>query len=126
MPRIGDRIQETDWKKENPAPVIECTEQVKVEPAFEVKVSLGKEIAHLNTTEHHIAWISLYEKYIHAVGGYEFAAHGESTEGPNLGSVYFHHEVTAHLKIMKTGTLHTVAYCNLHGLWESFKDIHAV
>ena len=28
--------------------------------AFEVKVSLGKEIAHPNTTEHHIAWISLF------------------------------------------------------------------
>jgi superoxide reductase len=58
--RLGDRIQEADWKKEKHVPVIEVPDQVKVDEVFEVKVSLGKEIAHPNTTEHHISWISLY------------------------------------------------------------------
>ena len=58
--KIGDRIQEADWKKEKHVPVIECQDQVKLNEVFNVKVSLGKEISHPNTTEHHIRWISLF------------------------------------------------------------------
>ena len=57
--KLGDRIQEADWKKEKHVPVIECPDQEKLSETLEVKVSLGKEIAHPNTTEHHIRWISL-------------------------------------------------------------------
>ena len=58
------------------------------------------------------------------MGRYEFAAHEESNEAPNLGQVYSRHEARAYFKIKKTETLHAAAYCNIHGLWESFKDIH--
>jgi superoxide reductase len=60
MLKLGERIKEGDWKAEKHVPVIECPDQVKANELFEVKVSLGKEIAHPNTTEHHIRWISLY------------------------------------------------------------------
>jgi superoxide reductase len=93
-----------------------------------VKASLGKEIAHPNTTEHHIRWISLYfhperGNFTYDVGHFAFNAHGESIKGPNEGPIYTHHEVTAALKLNESGTLHAMAYCNIHGLWESSKEI---
>jgi len=129
--RLGDRIQEADWKKEKHVPVIECPDEVKADEVFEVKVGVGEEIGHPNTTEHHIRWISLYfhpegASSPYDVGHYEFNAHGESVAGPNQGPVYTHHAVSASLKINKSGTLHALAYCNIHGLWESSKEISVV
>lgn len=128
MAELSERIQRADWKAEKHVPVIECPDQVKADEMFEVKVSIGKEISHPNTTEHHINWISLYfhpdgEKFPFHVGHFEFNAHGESTAGPNQGPVYTHHAVTAMLKVSKPGTLHALAMCNIHGLWESSKEI---
>ncbi len=126
--RFGDRIQQADWKKEKHVPVIECPDEVQAGEPFEVKVGLGKEIAHPNTTEHHISWVSLYfhpegDKFSYDAGHFEFNAHGESAAGPNQGPVYTHHQVTATLRINKPGTLYAVAMCNIHGLWESNKEI---
>ena len=128
MAKLANNIQTADWKAEKHVPVIESPDQVKEGVNFNVKVTLGKEIAHPNTTEHHIRWITLYfhahgEKFNYEVGHFEFNAHGESTEGANKGSVYTNHEVTASLKLSKPGTLHALAFCNIHGLWESSKDI---
>jgi len=128
MADFSERIQKADWKKEKHVPVIEAPDKVKADELFQVKVTLGKEIAHPNTTEHHIRWISVFfhpdgGKFSFQVGHFEFAAHGESVDGPNKGPVYTHHEVTASLKINKSGTLHALAFCNIHGLWESSKAI---
>lgn len=128
MMELSERIQKGDWKKEKHVPAIECPDEVKAGEPFEVKLTLGKEIGHPNTTEHHIAWISLYfhpegGKFTYQVGHFEFTAHGESVEGPNQGPVYTQHEVTAHLKVSKPGTLHALSYCNIHGLWEGTKEV---
>jgi len=128
MIKLGERIQEGDWKAEKHVPVIECPDLVKVNELFEVKVSIGKEIGHPNTTEHHISWISLYfhpqdEKFTYQVGHFEFSAHGESVEGANKGPVYTQHEVKTALKISKPGTLYALALCNIHGLWQSAKEV---
>ena len=117
-------IQKDDWKKEKHMPVIEVPAQVKAGEAFQVKVSIGKEIPHPNTTEHHMDWIDLYfhpegEKFPHQVGHFAFTAHGESGGGPNLGPVYTEPQVVVTLKVTKAGTLHALALCNIHGLWES-------
>ena len=129
--RFSDRIQEADWKKEKHVPVVECPDSVKPGDFFEVRVGIGKEIAHPNTTEHHIRWISLFfhpegEKISYQVGHFEFSAHGESTEGANQGPVVAHHQVTASMKITKPGTLYALALCNIHGLWQSAKEIRIV
>jgi superoxide reductase len=127
MASIADRVQHADWKNEKHVPVIECPDTVKKEEIFEVKASIGKEINHPNTTEHHIRWISLYFQpdngSTYVVGNYEFSAHGESTEGANQGPVYSHHAVTAAMKLGSSGTLYALGYCNIHGLWESSKEI---
>ena len=128
MTSLGERIQTADWKSEKHVPAIEAPAVVKAGELFDVKVSLGKEVAHPNTTEHHISYITLYfqpegEKFTHQVGHFEFSAHGESPAGPNEGPVYTHHGVAASLKINKSGTLHALALCNIHGLWESSQEI---
>jgi superoxide reductase len=125
---LGDKIQHADWKKEKHVPVIECPTQVKADEIFDVKVSLGKEVAHPNTTEHHIRWISLYfhplgKPFTYDVGHFEFNAHGEAVAGANEGPVYTHHEVGAAMKIKEPGTLYALALCNIHGLWESSQEI---
>ena len=126
--KIGELVQEADWKTEKHVPVIECPDTVKAGELFEVKVGIGKEIAHPNTTEHHIRWISLFfhpkgEKFPYQIGRYEFSAHGASVQGPNTSSVYTHHAATAWFKTSKPGTILAVAFCNIHGLWQSSKEI---
>lgn len=128
MTDLSARIQKADWKLEKHVPAIEAPDKVKAGDLFDVKVTLGKEVAHPNTTEHHISWITLFfhpegEKFSHQVGHFEFSAHGESTAGPNQGPVYTHHQVVATLRIGKSGTLHALALCNIHGLWESSREI---
>ena len=128
MTTISEQFQSADWKKEKHVPVIECPDRVKSGEIFEVKVSIGKEIAHPNTTEHHIRFIELYfkpdgEKFTYQVGTYTFSAHGESTEGPNTGAVSTDHSVTARMAAKKAGDLFAVSHCNIHGLWQSSKKI---
>ena len=128
--RIAENIQSADWKKEKHVPVIQVPDKVKPDEWVKVTITLGKEIAHPNTTEHHIRWIKAFfvpdgAKFAYDLGTFEFNAHGESAEGPNQGPVYTHHEAVANLKIAKSGVLHAVAYCNIHGLWESSKAIKA-
>ncbi|MFP4380440.1 MAG: class II SORL domain-containing protein [Candidatus Sumerlaeia bacterium] len=125
---LSDKIKTADWKSEKHVPVIETADEVKADEFFEIKVSLGKAEAHPNTTEHHIRWITLYflpegAANLYELGHFEFAAHGESVEGPNQGPVYTHHCAATQMKSTKSGTLYALAYCNIHGLWQSTKDI---
>jgi len=125
---LADKIQHDDWKKEKHVPVIDCPDKVKADELFAVKVAVGKEIAHPNTTEHHIRWINLYfhpegDKFTYDVGRFEFNAHGEAAAGPNQGPVYTDHQGSASMKLSKAGTLYALSFCNIHGLWESAKEI---
>lgn len=127
--KLGDVIQSADWKAEKHVPVIEAPESAKVGEKITVEVCVGKEIAHPNTTEHHIRWIKLYfkpenSKFASEIGTYQFDSHGESTEGPNKGSAFTEPWAKAVLKLNVSGTLIAAAYCNIHGLWESSKSIH--
>ena len=128
MEKFGELFQSADWKAEKHVPVIECADQVKADELFPVILTVGKEIAHPNTTEHHIRWVSVYfhpegAKFPYQIGHFDFSAHGESVEGPNKGPVYTNHEVTASLKINKPGIIYASSLCNIHGLWQSSKEI---
>jgi len=128
MTNFGELYQTADWKTEKHVPAIECPQQVKADELFPVKVTLGKEIAHPNTTGHHISWISVYflpegEKFPFQIGHFEFTAHGESTEGPDKGPVYTNHEVSLSMKTGKAGVIYATALCNIHGLWQSECEI---
>jgi superoxide reductase len=126
--KLGDILQSADWKKEKHVPVIECPDTVAPDDPFAVQVSVGKEIPHPNTTEHHIRWIDVYfkpedDKFAYQVARFDFSAHGESARGPNEGPVYANPSATLSMKVMAPGTLIATSFCNIHGLWESSKDI---
>jgi len=128
MKQFGEIFQSADWKTEKHAPVIECVDMAEANEFFPVKVTLGKQIAHPNTTDHHIRWISVYfhpegAKFAYQIGHFEFAAHGESAEGPDKSSIYTQHEVSLSMKTGKPGVIYAAALCNIHGLWQSSKEI---
>jgi superoxide reductase len=117
-------FQSADWKKEKHVPVIDAPETAKKGENFEVTVTVGKEIAHPNTTEHHITWIDVYfypegVKFPYHLGRFEFLSHGASTEGPNTSSVYTHPQATFMFKTEKPGTIFAFSHCNVHGLWQN-------
>ena len=126
--RVSEMVQSGDWKGEKHVPVVEAPQSVKAGEAFDVTVSVGKEIAHPNTTEHHIRWIRLYfkpqgGKFAYDVAYFEFNAHGEAAGGPNTGPAYTEPCGTARLKISEPGEFVAVSFCNIHGLWEGSASV---
>jgi superoxide reductase len=128
MADLRDLLQSADWKTEKHVPVIEGPDQIAPGQAVNLEVSVGKQIAHPNTTEHHIRHIEVYflangEKFPYQVGRFEFNAHGESTQGPNTSSIFTEPKVTLAFKTAKSGLIMAIAYCNIHGLWRSEKEL---
>lgn len=128
MPSIKDLLQSADWKAEKHVPVIEAEDKIKKGQALEIKVSVGKQIVHPNTTEHHIVWIALYflpkgEKFPYQIAKFDFSSHGASTQGPNTSTISSEPNAACYLKTEKSGTILACSYCNIHGLWENSKDI---
>lgn len=124
MADIKNLFQSADWKTEKHVPVIEVPATVKKGEFFKVTVTVGKEIAHPNKTEHHIRWIGLYfhpdgDKFPYQVAKAEFGAHGESAQGPDTSTVYTHPQVVINFKTEKPGTIYASSYCNIHGLWQN-------
>jgi superoxide reductase len=128
MKDLNELFQSADWKKEKHVPVIEAPDEVKKDSLIDINVSVGKEISHPNTTEHHIVWIDVYfhpdeEKFPYHLGRFEFIAHGASTDGPNTSTVYTTPDVSLHFKTEKPGTIFAFSYCNIHGLWRNSHKI---
>ena len=119
MPSLSTTIKSADWKTEKHAPVIEVPEGVKAGEEFKVKVSLGKAVAHPNTIEHHIAWISVFFQPEGApvpfqVGHFEFTGHGPVFTAPSAKVA---------ITTDKPGTIHALSFCNIHGAWESSAEV---
>jgi superoxide reductase len=128
MADLKDLLQSADWKTEKHVPVIEAPDTIKKAEAVKVAVSVGKQVPHPNTTEHHIRWIEAYflpagEKFPYQIGSFEFTSHGESAQGPNTSSVFSQPEVTLSFKTEKSGTILVVSYCNIHGLWKNAREL---
>lgn len=128
MAELKDLLQSADWKAEKHVPVIELPEQAKASEIIKVSVTVGKEIAHPNKTEHHIRWIEVYflpegEKFALQIGRAEFCAHGESAKGADTSSVYTHPKVELNFKTERSGVVYASSYCNIHGLWQSAQAV---
>jgi superoxide reductase len=128
MPGFEGLYRTGDWKREKHVPQIELPERIRKGELFPVRVTIGKEIAHPNKTEHHIRWIEVHflprgEQYSYEIGRAEFAAHGESTQGPDTSTVYTHHEAVLSFKTDKPGTLLAASFCNIHGMWQNAVEI---
>jgi len=121
MKSLGEFLQSGDWKGEKHVPVIHIPENIKSNDLIEIKVSIGDEIKHPNTLEHHISWFKLFfipegGKFPIEIGNYNFSSHGES-------DIYNDPIVSASFKTDKSGTIYALSYCNIHGLWENSKEI---
>ncbi|TCO70193.1 class II SORL domain-containing protein [Marinisporobacter balticus] len=121
MDGLKQMIQSGDWKGEKHVPVIHAPEKITSDTLTEIKISIGDAIKHPNTLEHHIAWFKLFYlpatgKFPIELGTYEFRAHGE-------GNAFTEPCVSTNVKLQTSGILYALSYCNLHGLWESSKEI---
>jgi superoxide reductase len=128
MAELKDLLQSADWKKEKHVPVIDGPSSAKKGEAVRITVTVGKGIAHPNTTSHHIAFLAVYflpdgEKFPYQVARAEFASHGASAQGPDTSGVYANPEIIFSFKTDKPGALLATSYCNIHGLWESSKKL---
>ncbi len=128
MADLKDLLQSADWKTEKHVPVIDCLDKINKGQTLQVEVSVGKQIAHPNTTEHHIRSIELYflasgEKFPYQVARFEFNVHGESVQGPNTSTIFSEPKISTFLKTDKSGIIMATAYCNIHGIWKSEKEI---
>ncbi len=96
--------------------------ELKKGELIEVNVNIGEEIPHPNTLEHYISWIKVYfhpegSNFPIELGTYDFAAHGGESD------TFTEPYVTLKFKAEKPGTIYASSYCNIHGLWESSKEI---
>jgi superoxide reductase len=101
-------------KRESHTPKIEAPEKAKADEAIMVKVSVGP---HPNTVEHSIRWLEIF-----------FYEEGRAFNPITLGKVSFNApttdpEVVFKVKLSKSGVIHALEYCNLHGLWSGKKEI---
>ncbi len=111
-----------DWAKEKHVPAIEVVG--KEGNKINIKVTVGKQIAHPNTTAHFIAWIDVYfqpdgSKFPYQIGKAEFVAHGASTDGADKSTVYTEPVGWFTFKTDKPGVIIALSSCNIHGLWRN-------
>ena len=128
---LSEFVKTADWKSEKHVPVIECATDFKAGEASAITVSVGKDIAHPNTTAHHITWIALHyvpegSKTSFEITRCEFSAHGAGVDGPDKGPAHTESTISVQAKFAVSGTLYATAYCNIHGLWASEQKINVV
>ena len=76
-----------------------------------VRVVVGHEVEHPNTTEHHIAWVELYGLKKDS-GPVINLGRGVCT--PVYSNPNFRFQIN---KIEEFKSFYALAYCNIHGLW---------
>ncbi|MEM1957440.1 MAG: class II SORL domain-containing protein [Archaeoglobaceae archaeon] len=101
-------------KRENHTPKIEAPKEVKAGEAFLVRIYIQ---GHPNTIQHSFRWIELYVYEEGREFNPIFVARAELT--PEISE----QEATFKVKLNKSSVIHAVAYCNLHGVWESRQEI---
>ncbi len=107
-----DKKNLTDLEKKH-LPVIEAPEEPKKDEVFEIDVRVGgiDEVQHPNEAGHFIEWVELY-------CGATFLGRAGFSGGTSYGIAKFK------IKLSHShGPLKVWAKCNLHGLWESEKEI---
>jgi len=107
----ADAANMTEVEKKH-MPVIDCPDTVKAGEPFKVSINVG-EIPHVMDEGHHIQWIDVYFKN-------NFFARVDLT--PKFTRPEVTLTLARHSK-HKSSTLRVIERCNLHGQWESTKEI---
>jgi superoxide reductase len=101
-------------KRESHTPKIEAPDKVKADEVVTIKVSVGP---HPNMVEHSIRWLEVF-----------FYEDGRAFNPIVLAKVSFNApttdpDITLKVKFSKSGVIHALEYCNIHGLWSAKKEI---
>lgn len=100
----------TDLEKKH-IPFLEAPEKVEQDKPFQVKIEVGRLLAHPNEPGHFIEWIELY-------CGDTFLGRANYSGGTSYPQAAFKVKLShAH------GPLKAWGKCNLHGLWEATQQI---
>jgi len=109
--KFGDILKSPESEgKEKHVPVIEIDKGRK-EGVDIVRVTVGKEVAHPNTIEHHIVWIELFG--VKSNG--QVVCIGRSDFGPTFSSP----NVRFHVTVDDFTAFCALSYCNVHGVWQN-------
>ncbi|ALL00084.1 putative desulfoferrodoxin [Pyrodictium delaneyi] len=101
-------------KAETHAPKIEAPDTVKKGEPFKITIKVGP---HPNQVQHSIRRIEIW-----------FSEEGRAFNPIHIATidlepVYAEPEITITIRLEKSGTLYVLSYCNLHGVWETHKDV---
>ena len=85
MKKFADVLRSGDWKHEKHVPTIVAPESAKAGDEITITVHVGSDIAHPNTTEHHIRWIKICfqpdnDNFTYELADFQFTAHGECVQ----------------------------------------------
>jgi len=118
MARFGDFINPPEKEgREKHVPVIEAPASVKAGETFQVTITVGKEIPHPNTLEHHIKWIQVFAV---VEGRPNNPVHVATFDvGPTFGDP----KVIFPMKLENRATIFALEYCNIHGVWENSVEV---
>jgi superoxide reductase len=109
---FGDLIKGAEAEgKEKHVPYIEVGKGRGRENVDVVRVVVGKEVPHPNSTEHHIAWVELFgvkkDGQVVSLGRAEF------------GAGYTNPNARFQVPVQEFKAFCALAYCNIHGLWQN-------
>jgi len=109
---FGDLLKNKDYEgKEKHVPTIEVSRGNGASGTDVVTVLVGKEVAHPNTIEHHIAYLEVYG----VKGDNQVISLARAEFGPSYTSP----KVTIEISLADVKTVYATSYCNIHGLWEN-------
>ena len=109
---FGDLIKGAEAEgKEKHVPYIEVGKGRGREDVDVVRVVVGKEVPHPNTTEHHIAWIELF--------GVKKDGHVICIGRSAFGAGYSNPNARFQVPVPEFNAFCALAYCNIHGLWQN-------
>jgi superoxide reductase len=103
-------IKEAEDLEKKHLPIIDCPDSVVKGEPFEVTIEVGKLLKHPNDNAHYI-------EYIELLGGDLFISKTDLI--PVVGNP----KVTLTITLNNEVPLVARARCNLHGIWETSKDI---
>lgn len=109
---FGDILKNNDsGGKEKHVPAIDIGRGKGTDGADVITVLVGKEVAHPNTVEHHIAYLEVY--------GVKDSSEVISLAKAEFGPAYTSPKITIETSLADIKTVYAISYCNVHGLWEN-------
>ncbi|NLT24090.1 MAG: Neelaredoxin [Syntrophorhabdus sp.] len=126
--KLGPLFQIEEGRRERHIPVIDCPDTVAAGRPFVINVTIGREVDHPNTTDHHIKWVQVFfrpenDKFSYEIAHCDFAAHGDCAAGIGKGPVVTDHRVSVVVSVNGRGRIYALSLCSIHGLWENGKDL---